>query len=429
MPAGIHRGDRAGRRLAALVLVLVGTVALAGGGVGADPGGVGVGINPGGEAVAAGTGVTGTGLQAHGVRLEMARTLRASGHRSQATRHLTQLLESDAPDEIHRAALLELAGVAQDEGQWNRVQQILSQYVSRYPRHPSTVEVLLRQGDLYRRAGANGLALSKYYAVMTSALSLRVDQLDLYQRLVLEAQIGIADTHYLAGRWKDAADFLRRLLRLASPHLDRAQVRYKLIRALSMMPEARDECVAQAELYLESHGGLPEASEVRFLLAGALKEQGRNADSLRQVLRLLEVQRAQATEDPRVWAYWQKRAGNKIGNQLYQEGDYLSALAIFERLAVLDDSPEWQLPLWYQIGLVYERLEQPGRASATYSNVVQRGKGLEEGQRTPDLRTVLEMAQWRADQLGWLGGVAERVAALRGTLTEKESLNVDEGTF
>lgn len=434
MGTGFHSKMRAGRGLAALAVALGWVTTSAGEGptLEAGPGpaaAVEVGAGAGGGIATVEPGVSGTGVEAQQGRLELARKLRQSGHRTQATRHLTYLLESEAPEEIHRAALLELAGVTQDEGQWNRTQQILSQYVNRYPRHPSTVEVLLRQGDLYRRAGANGLALSKYYAVMTSALSLRVDQLDLYQRLVLQAQIGIADTHYLAGRWKDAADFLRRLLRLESAHLNREEVRYKLIRALSMMPDARDECVAQAELYLEAHGGKAEASEVRFLMAGALKEQGRNSDALRQVLLLLEAQRANAAGDPQVWAYWQKRAGNKIGNQLYLEGDYLSALAIFERLAVLDSSPEWQLPLWYQIGLVYERLEQPGRASATYSNVVTRGRELEEGQRTPGLRTVLEMAEWRAGQLGWLAGVAERVAALRGTLSEPQQMDIDEGTF
>jgi len=60
--------------------------------------------------------------------------------------------------------------------------------------------------------------------------------------------------------------------------------------------------------------------EVRFLLAAALKQTGRNADALQQVLLLLQSQQENVGKDPESWAYWQRRAGNEIANQLYREG-------------------------------------------------------------------------------------------------------------
>jgi tetratricopeptide (TPR) repeat protein len=139
---------------------------------------------------------------------------------------------------------------------------------------------------------------------------------------------------------------------------------------------------------------------VRFLFASALKQSGRKADSLKHVLLLLEDQEAAARERRGQWVYWQRRAGNEIGNQLYEEGDYLNALLVYSSLATLDTNVLWQVPVFYQMGLIYERLQQPQKAAETYGRIVARGKELDPG-INPGLRTALEMARWRMDFLGW----------------------------
>src|SRR5205823_2473171 len=105
-----------------------------------------------------------------------------------AARNFTTLVENETGEEMKRLALLELANVTQEQGQLAKSQQILAQYLKRYPRDPGVPGVLLRQGLLYRQMGAPALALSKFYAVMTSALSLKEGSVDYYQRLVLHAQ-------------------------------------------------------------------------------------------------------------------------------------------------------------------------------------------------------------------------------------------------
>ena len=79
-----------------------------------------------------------------------------------------------------------------------------------------------------------------------------------------------------------------------------------------------------------------------------------------------------ASKDPDNWAYWQKRTGNKLANELYEQGDYLNALLIYETLFKIPGDAEWHSQALYQIGLIYERMFQPDRASAAYTEIIYR---------------------------------------------------------
>lgn len=332
--------------------------------------------------------------------LDLGRQLRQAHQFEAAEVALVSVMKAAAPEELQRTALLELALLAQENNQPARAQQIYTQYLEKFPDDPSAAEVYLRQGLLYRQMGTPTLALSKFYAVMTTALRLKLDRLEYYQRLVLQAQTEIADTYYLQGKFTEATDYLGRLLKLDNPQLNKAQIIYKLVRSLSCL-NRHSEVVAQAEFFLGKYPDAPECAEVRFLLADALKKQGRNRDALQQVLALLEKQQSDATNQPGNWIYWQQRTGNEIANQLYKEGDYVNALEIYRNLAELNTNATWQLPVWYQMGLVYERLLQPERAAELYTCILGRQKELDSGGRSPSLETVLDMARWRREHLNW----------------------------
>ena len=334
------------------------------------------------------------------LQLDQARQQRRDNQPVLAKHLLVSLLETNAPAELKRAALLELALVAQGDNQLLKAQQIFAQFVRLYPLDPRVPEVLLRQGLLYRQLGVSTLALSKFYAVMTSALALKLDRIDYYQRLVLQAQTEIADTYYLEGKQAEAADFFQRLLKLDSPELNRVQIQFKLIRSLAALGRPA-EVVAQAQDFIERYANAMEQPEVRFQLATALKQLGRNREAMRQVLVLLESQQSSARQNPENWIYWQQRTGNEIAHHLYREGDYVSALEIYMNLSELNKSPAWQLPVWYQIGLVFERLEQPQKASEMYGRVIGREKELTEQNAAPSLLAMVEMAKWRKNYLSW----------------------------
>src|SRR5688500_7792741 len=184
--------------------------------------------------------------------LESARKLREGGELKRAESMLIQLLESGTTDDIKRSALLELGMVMQEQKSFPKAQQLYSEYVRRFDKDPSVPEVLLRQAYLYREMGIPVLAQSKFYAVISTCLNLKLEEMEYYQRLVLRAQAEIAETHYLQGNYEDAVDYLNRLLRLESEDLERANVLYKLVHCY-MKLNKMDEGVANAKLFLDTY--------------------------------------------------------------------------------------------------------------------------------------------------------------------------------
>jgi len=356
-------------------------------------------------------------------QVDSARQFRRDGAIASAEKMLVGLLEGEAPAEFKRAALFEIALVAQEQKQFPRAQQILAQYIHLYPEDPTVPEVLLRQGLIYRQMGAHNTAIGKFYAVMNSALGLKLEQFDYYQRLVLQAQTEIADTYYIQGKFTEAADFFVRILKQNSTELNRPQIHYKLIRCYSGLGRHK-EVITQCESFFEKHADAVETPELRFICATSLRQTGRLGDALRQVMKLLESQESTAGSNPENWLYWQQRAGNDIANQLYLEGDYLNALEVYSHLANLNHSAVWQLPLWYQAGLIYERLLQPKKAVEKFDAVLAREKEAAGTGLTPALKTVIEMARWRKEQITWRDRAEVAVQALHLSPTLTASTNV-----
>ncbi len=320
---------------------------------------------------------------------------------SLAAQTLVSILASNAPPEFKRKALFELALAEQDNNNFVRAQQVFAQFIQRYPEDPSAPEVLLRQGLLYRQMGVNTLAISKFYAVMSTALKLKLENVDYYKNLVLQAQTEIADTYYSEGQFDQATDFYTRLLKENTPTLNKQQIEFKLIRALSYQTN-RAETIKRAEKFLERFPNYPDVPEVRFILASTYKALGRNSDALQQVLLLLQSQQENAQRNPELWVYWQRRAGNEIANQLYAEADFLDALQIYQSLAALDNAAAWQAPALYQVGLVYEQLQQWEKATDAYTQILNRKVEMTASNAPPSLKTLCDMAQWRKDYIAWL---------------------------
>lgn len=331
--------------------------------------------------------------------LEKARNLRLTRMADKAEPIFVKLLADENPEAIQQAALLELSLCAQDQNDLPKANQIYAQFLNRWPTDPRAPEILFRQGQIFRQIGLNSMALAKFYGVMTAALALKSDQLDYYKKLVVNAQTEIAETTYQMGKFAEAAEYLSRLLKQNSPNLKRSQVQYRLIRSLGEIGK-HSEAVTQAEDFLNRFPDAAERPEVRFALAHSLKELGRNSESLRQVLALLREQKEQTSGHPEVWAYWQQRAGNEIANQLYREGDYTKALDVYLSLAQLDSTPSWQIPVNYQIGMTYERLQHPQLAIQTYSNILTREITVGTN-ASPGLKSVFDMARWRVNFLQW----------------------------
>ncbi len=345
-------------------------------------------------------------------QIDTARQLRRNKDYAAAEKMLVTVLDEEPPSEFQRATLFELALVAQEQLKFARAQQIFAQYIQLFPQDPTIPEVLLRQGLLYRQMGAYNMAIGKYYAVMNSALGLKLEQFDYYKRLVLQAQTEIADTYYMQGKFPEAADFFSRILKQNALELNRAQIHFKLIRCLSSLGKHTD-VTTQARDFYEKYPDATEVAEVRYLSASSYKAIGRTRDAHAEVLNLLKSQAESLKTNPENWVYWQQRAGNDIANQLYLEGDYLNALELYNHLAGLSDAPIWQVPIWYQVALIYERLNQPKKAVDKYSEIVAREKELAALDAAPSVKTVIEMGRWRKGQIDWRDRTEVAVQSLR----------------
>ena len=317
-----------------------------------------------------------------------------------AETNFIKLLAADVPVATQQAALFELAQVVATENDLPRAVSIYTQFLQRWPGDVRTPEIYLRQGQVFRQMDLPSLALAKFYGVMTTALSLKDNQLPYYKSLVLQAQVEIAETHYMVGKFKDAADYYSRLLTQNDPALDRAQIQFRLIRSLEAI-NRHDDAANQAQDFLAHYPDSPEEPEVRYHLAQALKGQDRNTESLQQVKIFLKEERAKTTNNPAVWSYWQQRVGNEIGNELYQEGDYVKALQVYLALAQLDPAPAWQLPVRYQVGMTYEKLLQPNLAIEVYRNILTNAVPNLGTNIPPSLKSVVDMAGWRLNFLEW----------------------------
>ncbi|MGA3181616.1 MAG: hypothetical protein ABSF38_14840 [Verrucomicrobiota bacterium] len=336
--------------------------------------------------------------------IQLAREQRHQQEFSEAAVTLESVLQADAPAELHRQALFERALVAQDNAQPVKAQQIWAQYLHLYSSDPSVPDVLLRQGLLYRDMGVHTLAISKFYAVMSSALKLQLGSLDFYKKLVLRAQTEIAETYFMDARFDEAAEYYHRILITGDAEdEDREQLECKLLRAMSHLTNSEDiiSAIGRGQTFLRQYPNSSDVPEVRFMLAAALTRVGRNQDSMKQVLLLLQAEQENVNKEPETWLYWQRRAGNEIANQLYKEGDFLDALQIYLSLADLDQSLAWQFPVWYQTGLDYEQLQQWQMATDTYNRILGRQKELNPTNSTPMLSGIVEMAKWRRDYIAW----------------------------
>jgi tetratricopeptide (TPR) repeat protein len=257
--------------------------------------------------------------------------------------------------------------------------------------------------------GVPVLAMSKFYAVISTCLNLKLEEAEYYQRLVLRAQAEIAETHFLQGNYEDAADYLKRLLKLENVDLERANVIYKLVQCYTKL-NLWDEALATASLFLEKFPNHLDTAETRFLKVDALKKLGRNKESIAELELLLKTQQADSSAAPQQWLYWQQRAGNTIANEFYKDGDLLSALQIYQTLAAINNTPEWQMPVWYQIGLVYENLKNPQKAGEMYEKIVTRRNEVKTP--SPSLTAVLEMAAWRKKNIDWEAAAKDATRAI-----------------
>ncbi len=307
------------------------------------------------------------------------------------------------PADDQRDALLGLARMHRKQGVFTKASAVYEKFLKLYPDDDRVPDALLELGRCQRAMGAYKNALNRFYSVINSTLKLPAESFEHYQLLAKTAQFEIAETHFETGNFAEAAKFFDRLRLLDLAPEDRARAHFKSACALMNGGEA-EKAATKFKQFIDQWPQDENVPEARYLLALSLRQLGRTDEALAITLALLRAEQATAGTDPKNWAYWQRRTGNQLANDFFQNGDTLSAVAIYEGLARLSDAPAWKLPITYQMGLCYERLRQGDRATAAYQEIiaaVNHPTGKEPV--GSELTELAKMATWRISQLEWSG--------------------------
>lgn len=321
-----------------------------------------------------------------------------------------EALNSPSSQEVTEDALFAYAEFLHERGQNTRAAATYESLVSNYPSSPKAPLALIELGRTLRDMGAFELAKARFYAVLNSTLVVSGASVQRYQDLAQVAKFEIAETYYQQGDYAAAGKFFGRIKLLELPPEQRARASFR--EAYSFFLDGKlERAAAGLRSFVIAYPGNPSEQEARYLLCLALRRLGRTQDALTETLALLRIAQSSSSENREQWTYWQRRTGNQLANDFYEQGDYTSALTIYQTLAELRSDPVWRWPALYQIGLCYERLSQPERAALVYQDILSEAQAAQKvGTSTdPMADDVRGMAEWRLGQIEWTRGVESSV--------------------
>ena len=323
-----------------------------------------------------------------------------------------QVLAEKATPEQDHIALMGLARTYRKKTEFTKAAAVYETLIQKSPDDPQLPIVYLELGRTLRALGAYKSAIARFYSVINTTLKLPEENADTYRQLARTAQFEIAETHFQAGEYEEANRYFSRLKLLDLAPEDRARAHFKAIYALTLLGE-HEKAIAGFRAYLDQNPNDENTPEARYLLSVSYRTLGRYNESLSTALELLRTEKKYVDTNPKRWTYWQRKTGNTLANQFFEQGDFGSALIIYQNLANLSPEPAWRLPVLYQIGLCNERLHLNDRARECYETIIEGTKNAaNESPRRQELVDLFEMADWRLKQLVWQQTTDRKLTAI-----------------
>ena len=279
-----------------------------------------------------------------------------------------------------------------------------------YPDDEKVPDALLELGRALRDLGVYRMAISSFYSVINSTLKYPPHGFEHYQLLAKTAQFEIAQTYFDSGDFAQAGKYFSRVRLLELAPADRARAHFMAAFAEQLDGDLETAIVTLGS-FLQEWPNDKNAPEARYLLATTLRQLNRPHEALAVTFDLLKTEHARAAADSQNWSYWQRRTGNQVANEFFQNGDTYNALAIYQSLAGLSDALSWTLPVTYQIALCYERLRQPDQARAAYQKIVNAGAARAGVPPAPEVADLARMASWRLAHLDWRDQTERQISA------------------
>ena len=327
---------------------------------------------------------------------------------------------------------------------------------------PTIPETHFRLGKIYRKLGAHQMASNKFYDAMNSTMVLAEvpsDNIDKdyssrqtrHDAVAKQAMIEIAATFLDAEDYDGAIKFYGRIIRVegmdksdqaevlfkhALSHYRRARENIKIeeqMSANSLQSQSKLENLPKADFtqvkldlrgFSQSFPGSQYVPEAHYVLALTYDKLDERKMAIVELLALLQSApfrpekieqeaRSKPVKDldynelarmKGLWIYWKKKTGNYLANKFFEEGDYHSSLRVYEAMREIDMSPDWRVPVLYQIALCQEKLGLYIQAVETYQEVrdeVNQGSATAAKRVVENkyLKYVFGMAKWRREQL------------------------------
>lgn len=324
------------------------------------------------------------------------------------------------PEDARKRAYLKLANMYELAGEPAKMATMYEKFTHEFKEDPRLAQIFMRLGHLYREMGAYQMAISRFYNVLNVTLNIDTTGVESYKEISLQAQLDIAETHFIMGNFDEAEKFFRRLMFLDLDEDVRMNVRYKTS-YLDYLQEDYGATATGLEEFLNLYPNSNYAPESHFMLSNAYNKLNQPREAVRQVLNLLKQRENILPENMEVWQYWRKRTANQLADQFYKQGDFLSAIKIYQAMARISNQPSWQWPVIYQIGLCFERLHMYAKAQEAYS-ILATGEEWKDMKftMTPALTSIKDSAQWRLDHLKWNNDTKARVKDLLEIADRKE---------
>lgn len=334
------------------------------------------------------------------------------GNHELAEEVFAHALSLAVPIELKRSLLLDLANLYDENQEPLKVAAVLERFRQGFPGDRLTPQVLLKLGLIYRESGTYDQATQRFFQVLNSTLQAPPEDMEENRRLAMKARLEIAATYDMQGKFAEAEKYFSRVQLFDLDPEDRERVQF---RSAQLVSDSKAWLAAEKQLgaFLEQYPSSVHVPEARYLRAKALNELNRKDEAVQEVLAILTNEYVPDTELARQAAYWGRRTGNEFANQLYEQGDFLGALSIYQALARANDDPAWRWPAIYQVGLCFERLRLPVRAHEAYELIVSpEGVGASEKKLSDTLAALQSMARWRLEHLVWVEDFSERLQAL-----------------
>ncbi|MEZ5278663.1 MAG: tetratricopeptide repeat protein [Opitutaceae bacterium] len=346
--------------------------------------------------------------------LDAAKKRWSEGKKDEAELVFAELLSLPIPIEEKRDALLEMADLF-GEADASRAIIILEKFLQTYPRDPAASSILLRLGILYRSQGAYEIASARFFRVLNATMRDGNEDLQAARQRATQARFELAEMLTEQGRITEAAAVYRKIELLDLSPEDRMTVRFRLSCVAFETRDFQAAVDSFAALRDEDPSG-PYQLESAYYLAAGLKALGREREAFDVVVDLLGSQISDVSGNQAQSIYWKRRTGNELANGFYKQGDFLSALTIYQALARLSDDTEWRWPAVYQIGLCFEHLELPQRALEAYEAIL-KGLPVTDADLVRADASLRDLARWRSDHVKWMLDYGERFRIMVGSDT------------